>query len=499
MLLTNYKTESIPVIKWDQLNKKSLNYITQIVNTYGTGILEKADETGFYPIHWAVISGIPDLVEFVISANVFVRTVAELDDRPEPIHMAALEGHIPIINILVKHGIDINVKDLSGCTPLMRAASFGYNNKTKTCETILHLLSCGSDLTLTDANGLNCLHYAIINNNEEAVHLLLNLGLNPNQMTNNGLRAIHFAAKSGNEYLMRLLGPLTNDMTQSQLESMINMHKKNKGFDVLSKLATLLGQSVVLICILSTIFWAYPQYILYYMPNSQQILLNTLLIAINLMAWISWYRTCTSDPGYLQQNTSEYNKILKKIHDTRHETNINDNKISQRYAYLRLCHTCKTVQTMRSTHCRFCNRCTAGYDHHCIYLSTCIGLNNRIPFFCLNISLLLGGLMGALLVYTVSNLDDLSLYSSYHWFNFLYCLQFTTIGLIMSFCNIRRAAINLTQNEEFKAWKQRYQHLIDSNGKFVNPYDRGFWKNVCEYFTTKPYKYSKVNTFDQIV
>lgn len=36
--------------------------------------------------------------------------------------------------------------------------------------------------------------------------------------------------------------------------------------------------------------------------------------------------------------------------------------------------------TLDSHHCRACGKCVAGYDHHCVYLNTCIGARNY-PLF----------------------------------------------------------------------------------------------------------------------
>ena len=39
-----------------------------------------------------------------------------------------------------------------------------------------------------------------------------------------------------------------------------------------------------------------------------------------------------------------------------------------------------------SKHCRSCNRCTEGFDHHCVWLNTCVGKANYRYFFCLLVS-----------------------------------------------------------------------------------------------------------------
>ena len=45
-----------------------------------------------------------------------------------------------------------------------------------------------------------------------------------------------------------------------------------------------------------------------------------------------------------------------------------------------LCQTCQLRRPARSKHCRACDNCVLGFDHHCPFTGTCIGLRNRKPF-----------------------------------------------------------------------------------------------------------------------
>jgi palmitoyltransferase len=46
------------------------------------------------------------------------------------------------------------------------------------------------------------------------------------------------------------------------------------------------------------------------------------------------------------------------------------------------CRHCKEEQLMRMKHCHDCGKCVATYDHHCHWLSNCVGEKNR-PLFLL--------------------------------------------------------------------------------------------------------------------
>ena len=52
----------------------------------------------------------------------------------------------------------------------------------------------------------------------------------------------------------------------------------------------------------------------------------------------------------------------------------------------RWCDFCQVFQPPDGAHCPDCNVCVAGYDHHCVWMGTCIGRKNHRQFVKFNIS-----------------------------------------------------------------------------------------------------------------
>jgi len=58
---------------------------------------------------------------------------------------------------------------------------------------------------------------------------------------------------------------------------------------------------------------------------------------------------------------------------------------------LKFCDTCLIYKPPRTVHCNVCDCCVRGFDHHCLWLGTCIGQRNYLYFLvyitCLNLTL----------------------------------------------------------------------------------------------------------------
>jgi hypothetical protein len=75
----------------------------------------------------------------------------------------------------------------------------------------------------------------------------------------------------------------------------------------------------------------------------------------------------------------------------------------QQYEYY--CDKCDGHVDENSKHCRRCQRCTLGFDHHCIWLNNCIGYNNYryfvVTIWLFTLQLILQGIFEGFLFFTV--------------------------------------------------------------------------------------------------
>jgi len=61
---------------------------------------------------------------------------------------------------------------------------------------------------------------------------------------------------------------------------------------------------------------------------------------------------------------------------------VDPNQVNQ----YRFCERCQVWQPPDGIHCPECNVCVAGYDHHCVWMGTCIGKRNYRQFVLFNMS-----------------------------------------------------------------------------------------------------------------
>lgn len=86
--------------------------------------------------------------------------------------------------------------------------------------------------------------------------------------------------------------------------------------------------------------------------------------------------TSFTDPGAFLPNYRE-----DKTNNP--DTNLMLATVKKQDYFLKICKTCKIAKDLRVFHCKECGLCILRHDHHCPWLSTCIGINNNRKFIML--------------------------------------------------------------------------------------------------------------------
>ena len=182
----------------------------KIITTYPALLNSRDNGNGFTPLHWAVITGHTNLVEWLINKGADVNATdptgmtplhkAAVFDRVEcaealiaagadisalgkkygalrlmPIHLAAEEGQNPMVKCLLSHGVDFNsgTEGANRITPLHFAAAKG---RTAVVET---LIISGADINACDFARKTPLTWAIESDQQATADILRKAGAVP--------------------------------------------------------------------------------------------------------------------------------------------------------------------------------------------------------------------------------------------------------------------------------------------------------------------------------
>lgn len=154
------------------------------------------------------------------------------DLRRTPLHLACAQAGLPLVELLLKHGADVNATDFADHTPLHGAALAGNvdiinallamkadpNQRNRQLATPLFLaamrgalpaidvlLRGGAELQAVDNLGETALHRAASRGLVEAIKLLLDRGADVNVRDRQGHSALHQAAQQGHTEAVKLL------------------------------------------------------------------------------------------------------------------------------------------------------------------------------------------------------------------------------------------------------------------------------------------------------
>lgn len=145
----------------------------------------------------AIRSGDVQKVKSILAAKPQILKEKEPSGGNTPLIEAVKRCNLPIIQIILDHGADVNEPNNVGATPLMIAAYRG-------CDAAIPLLvKRGALVNAHDSLGLTPLHLA--GGYPKCVSLLLRLGADPQAKAEDGSLPVHFAASAQDPASLRLL------------------------------------------------------------------------------------------------------------------------------------------------------------------------------------------------------------------------------------------------------------------------------------------------------
>lgn len=181
-------------------------------------------------------------------------------------------------------------------------------------------------------------------------------------------------------------------------------------------------------------------------------------------------------PGYLKRNTQEYMDELDKLTKQSNAARVTEadetGSVRKNVEHLALtaapaveervrllCHRCRCIRRPRTKHCNYCGRCIKDFDHHCIYLSSCIGRGNRLDFLFLMVMIFITATYGTALFLTQRSFTSRGFW---HFVAFTSIAKYTLIGGVASFQNLRRACQGVTLYESIRG--ERIRRVFGSGG-----------------------------------
>lgn len=148
----------------------------------------KVYEDSVYSLQAAVIDGNLDKMKEIVNQNVNAKTDK---DGVTPLHIAAQEGHVDIVDYLLSNQADPNIKNKDGETPLHLAAQEGHD------KIVRSLLSNQADQNIKNKDGETPLLWAAQEGYDYIVCSLLSNQADPNIKNKDGETPLLWLHKKG--------------------------------------------------------------------------------------------------------------------------------------------------------------------------------------------------------------------------------------------------------------------------------------------------------------
>lgn len=503
--------ENITVLHWAAINNR-LEIASYFIQQ-GADVNAVGGELKGSPLHWATRQGHLSMVIVLMryGSNPYI-----LDgEGVNCLHIAAQLGFTDITAYYIAKGMEIDVKDGNGLTPLMHTAMRSYNH-----DPARLLVNMKASVTETDMDGNTALHHAAMSNNSTVVKILIDENASVGVTNRVGKTPCVIAQEQRNKYILDIL---TREEDRKSPKSFFNYLLRDRraswwimfliptvffflfgmlgvyspawyyymlGFGVLGFILQVLIRLYIpgnantplpFGLVFATKFWLYLTSITVAFPLGVIHHIWVFSLLTTSMFYFYW-KTMVSDPGFVAKAPSiaqAKQKILELC-----EIGSFDNS--------RFCTTCLIRRPVRSKHCFVCKRCVAKFDHHCMWTYNCVGWKNHVVFmgYLLTLQLLLlwgltASLSGILVMCSHVEGSFWSRIGQYmscspwvSWIAVNCVVHFTWVNLLFIAQCMQIFVQASTTNERMNAF--RYPHFKKQGGS--SPFNRGILVNISDFF-----------------
>ncbi|GFX74022.1 ankyrin-1 [Trichonephila clavipes] len=152
---------------------------------------------GFTSLHLAAENGCLELVNLLLKRGADVN--AKTDQLNTALHLSSFNGYTDILKTLIMNGADINVHNVNGGTALHNAAENGHE------DIVEILLEHGAKVNAVEGCNFSPLNFAAYYGYFNIVKTLINFKADINNITNNEATPLLMAAKSGHLEIVQFL------------------------------------------------------------------------------------------------------------------------------------------------------------------------------------------------------------------------------------------------------------------------------------------------------
>ena len=193
------------------------------------------------PLYYASLLGMFETIKYLLGCGVDINIIG--GPLATPLQAAAYAGHTDSVRLLLDHGADIDLMDLTygfGNIALQAAAAHGHEDivnmlldhgananlsgglwdncviaasaspvfdvpQAAACRIIERLINAGAEIESANESGGIALHEAARTDSSDIVEMLLKNGADINASNKDGTTALHIASRNGYEQVVRLL------------------------------------------------------------------------------------------------------------------------------------------------------------------------------------------------------------------------------------------------------------------------------------------------------